>query len=401
MKRLFWLLTVAMLSTALLAAPSASTSSPDTKTATAKPASGNKSPGLELAQNLSMVTGVAISPLLGVSAVGAWKYMSAESGTRKDLPWYAQVWFWLPALGLVGLVAAKDLFGTMVPTALKKPIDVAEALENKVSGLVAAGAFLPLAVSFSSSFTEASLFHGTMMGAIDLAPLYKIISVPVSIIIFAIVWLVSHAINMLILISPFATVDAALKSFRTFILGSVVASSWFNAYMGAAWCVVLIIICYFLAGWAFRLTTSGSIFIFDYLTFHRARFRPDPKSNRMFLARETSGVPIRTYGRLHRNEAGKLVFDYRPWLFLKQRTLELPEEKFVIGKGLVYPEVLQKFGDDRVAVFTLPPRYLTHEQELSDVYGLGQAEDTGIVKGLKSVGNAIRELFGGRAAATA
>ncbi len=52
-------------------------------------------PGAQLANAISTVTGVAISPLLGASAVGAWKYSHAETPeAREKLPWYAQPWFW-------------------------------------------------------------------------------------------------------------------------------------------------------------------------------------------------------------------------------------------------------------------------------------------------------------------
>jgi len=48
-----------------------------------------------------------------------------------------------PALLVLGIIAAKDILGAAAPTALKKPFDVAEAIENKLSGLVAAGLSFP------------------------------------------------------------------------------------------------------------------------------------------------------------------------------------------------------------------------------------------------------------------
>ena len=84
------------------------------------------SPGVQAAQTLSEITGIAISPLLGVGAVGAFKYMKASAAERAELSWYAQPWFWLPALLVVGLCMVKDGAGTMLPTSLKKPLDVLE-----------------------------------------------------------------------------------------------------------------------------------------------------------------------------------------------------------------------------------------------------------------------------------
>ena len=103
----------------------------------------SKAPGAQFAESISTVTGVAISPLLGTSAYGAVHYYRTPIEKRHTLPWFAQPWFWGPALALVGLCFLKDTAGTALPTALKKPLDVAETVEHKVSGLIAAGAFVP------------------------------------------------------------------------------------------------------------------------------------------------------------------------------------------------------------------------------------------------------------------
>src|SRR5258708_5282923 len=92
-----------------------------------------KAPGIELATMASQVTGIAISPLLGVSGVGAYQYFKASTPEEKaQLPWFAQVSFWLPALLLVGVCAIKDTFAAMMPPGMKKPLDVAEPVENKI-----------------------------------------------------------------------------------------------------------------------------------------------------------------------------------------------------------------------------------------------------------------------------
>src|ERR1043166_1987563 len=66
------------------------------------PVSSNRStPGVEVAQAISTITGVAISPLMGVSGVGAWKYYHTPPAQRTKLPWYAQPWFWGPAILVV------------------------------------------------------------------------------------------------------------------------------------------------------------------------------------------------------------------------------------------------------------------------------------------------------------
>lgn len=366
--------------------------SPQTIFAAEAKAAAKSMPGTEIAQTISMITGVAISPLLGVSAVGAWKYFAARTPEQKArLPWFAHPLFLVPALLLVAACFVKDTLGTAAPTALKKPFDVAEAVENKVSGLVAAGAFVPIA---------ASIFHGpggggaslSSMGfaAIDLHWLYNGIMVPVSMAAFVLVFLASNAINILILISPFTTVDAALKAFRLFILSTVTVTAFANPWIGAAWALIIIGISYLIAGWSFRMSVFGTIFIWDFVTRRRKRFTADIVANKVFLGRKINKVPVRTYGTLCRDGQGNLVVKYRPWLVLPERILTLPEGKYEAGRGMFYSEILRVEGDDAKTVLLLPPRYRGHEDELVKIYGFAGARDIG----LRAAWQWFKGLFG-------
>ena len=107
--------------------------------------------GLETAKTICKITGVAISPLLGTGAIGAYEWIKSPAKERPHLSWYARPAFGVPALLLVGLVAAKDAAGAALPPGWKKPLDVAETIENKVSGVVAAGAVVPLITTFFPS----------------------------------------------------------------------------------------------------------------------------------------------------------------------------------------------------------------------------------------------------------
>ena len=46
--------------------------------------------------------------------------------------------------------------------------------------------------------------------------------------------------------------------------------------------IVLIVVAYFVAGWAFRLTIYGSIFCWEFFTLRRTRYRVQPDMNKMF-----------------------------------------------------------------------------------------------------------------------
>jgi hypothetical protein len=356
-------------------------------------AAPSKAPGTEFAQAISTVTGVAISPLLGTSAYGAVKFYRTPKEQRANLPWFAKPTFWIPALLLVGFVAAKDIFGTAAPTALKKPFDIAEAVENKISGLVAAGAFVPFVVTvFGDTATKSAMLSSLGFATTDLSWLYNTLMVPIGIIAFVIVWFVGNAINVLIVLSPFTTVDTALKSARLAVFATVPATSYINPWFGAAWALIIIVVCYFIAGWSFRLTHFGTVLLWDLLTFRRKRFMVEPTANKLFLSRKLNKAPVRSYGRLVKNEAGKLVLNYRPWLFLPQRSVELPEGKYEAGCGTFYSELLLIYGEDTRSICLLPPRYLGHEAELVKAYGLAGTREVG----LRAMWTWLKGMFGFR-----
>ena len=375
------LMCLTLLSLPLFAAPSAG---PEAKK--------GKTPGLELAALATQVTGIAISPLLGVSAMGAYQWVKASTPEEKAaLPWFANPSFWLVGLLAVGAVAAKDAFGATLPPGWKKPLDILETIENKASGLVAAGAVIPSLVALgskmimSSSGLEGVEFHSTGLAMLpvasfDMSWLLNIVMVPLTVVVFAIVWVAGHAINVLILLSPWGAIDAALKAGRTALLGLVTATAWIDPVVGATLSVVIIVIAYFIAGWSFRLTMFGSVFCWDYFTLRHKRFKLLADGNKVFTGREIEGVPMRTYGRLHQAAEGGLTLKFRPWLVLPEREVAVPREGLVVGRGVFFSEVLGhdvKTDQDRTLLL-LPPRYLGHEELFARTYHISGTYEVGI-----------------------
>jgi hypothetical protein len=362
--------------------------------------SGKQStPGVEAAKTISTVTGVAISPLLGVGAVGAYEYWKAPAASRPRLAWFAQPWFWVPALILVALVGLKDVAGAGLPPGLKKPLDIAEAIENKISGLVAAGAFVPLIVSvFPQAQINGTQAHLAAFGVatIDLSATVNWLLVPVAVVAFLVVWLAFHSVHMLILVSPFGLIDMALKAARFALLCFIALATLLSPYFSALICIGIIILSYFIAGWSSRLTAFGTVFIWDWITLRERRFRPQAGANCMFTARKIQGVPVRTSGKLSPLPNGGLCFDYRPWLFLKRRQILLPPGSYFIGRGLFYPELAEKQEAKNTTLFALPPRYRTHEQALAAVYGFDAVRDVGWRKGLAGITTWLGQLFANR-----
>jgi hypothetical protein len=349
------------------------------------------SAGLELAKTATEITGIAISPLLGVSAVGMYRYFQADTPEQKArLPWFANPMVWVVGFLLVGASAAKDAFGAATPPGWKKPLDVLEATENKVSGLVATGAVVPVLVSAASKFmapgASASLdldLGGLAMihlGFIDVSWLLTLLMVPLAVAVHVVVWIASHAINVLILLSPWGAVDAALKGARTALLGAVAGIGFIDPVVGATLSAVIVVLAYLVAGWAFRLTVFGSVFCWDFFTRRRKRFQLLADGNKVFLGREVGGAPLRTYGRLSMADDGKLSFRFRPWLVLPERTVEVPTEGLVVGRGVFYSEVLghDPKADRLATLLLLPPRYLGHEELFARTYRISGTCEVGL-----------------------
>jgi hypothetical protein len=368
-------------------------------TTAAKPAATDQD-GLAAASALTKVTGVAISPLLGVGCVGAYDWWKADTAAEKAaLPWYAQVHFWLPALLLVGVVALKDVAGAALPPGWKKPLDVAETVESKVSGLVAVGAFVPfVAAIFGKSLQttggEPEIMAAGMLG-VNFTWLLNLLTVPLAITAFVLVWLVGHVFNVLILISPWGGFDAVLKAMRTTALGALTAIHLMDPRVAALISLLIVIFAYFVAGWSFRMMVYGSVFTWDFFSLRHRRFKPAPNANWMFTARKIEMTPVRSYGKLVKQDDGQLTFEYRPWLVLPKQSVTLPEGPLAVGRGLFYPDILLVNGKKTKSLLTLPPRYRKHEDELGQIYGIADVRDTGMLKGIKAVWRWFtRNLFG-------
>ena len=357
-------------------------------------------PGVELAETVTQLTGVAISPLLGVSSVGAWRYYHTPEGNRHLLPWFCHPYIWIAGLSLVALCFLKDVFGTVAPPLIKKPLDMAELFESKGSALVASAAFVPVVVSQLATFNQpvSDASFGAVphvhFAAVLILPwsqilIHGIFLIPLAIIGFLTVWLSFHAINVLIALSPFGVVDAALKFFKMGLLSTVVASSFISPWLGLAVCLVILLISAAIAPWALRLTVFGTLFSLDYFRFRdrKRRAEVDVSELRCFTARSFDGLPARTYGRLTRNESGELVFSFRSLLVLPRRSLPLSPGAVALSKGLFCPILLHGASSAQRLrpLVIMMPRYRSQEAAIASHFGFGDIRDGTILKGLKAI----------------
>jgi hypothetical protein len=357
-------------------------------------------PGTSLAEGISEITGVAISPLLGVSTVGAWKYFHTEEHLRFRLPWYCHPYAWGTGLSLLSLCFVKDFLGAAAPALVKKPLDFLELFEDKLSALVASAAFVPLvalAVSEIQQIQPAQTsisFAGSGLAVMPLGDLAQYsmhnpwITIPVGIVALCVVWLSSHALNVLIAISPFGIVDAGLKLSKLALISIITLSAALNPYLGAAVSLVFILIGALAAGWSFRLTVFGTLMGRDFLLNKCASSDEVLESGvKGFLARRFQGVPVRTYGKLKSSPEGGVTFVYRPWLLLPQRSALVAKDGMVICKGLLHPSVSHRETEVSAprSTLILLPRYRRVEESIATRYGCQEVIDSALMRGFKAM----------------
>lgn len=376
-------------------------------------------PGVALAEGVSEITGVAISPLLGMSAIGAWKYYDATPEMRSRLPWYCHPYAWGTGLAIIGLCFLKDFFGAATPALLKKPLDFAELFEDKASALVASTAFVPLVALAMSQVDriQPQAYHLVAGSGLATLPLGGIldatlhtpwITVPLSMFAFAVVWMSSHAINVLIALSPFSLVDALLKLTKLSLLSLVAGSAALIPYSpipALLVCSVLFLIGLLLAGWSFRLSLFGSLMGRDLLLNKRASHEGVAAGLRSFLARRTQGVPVRTLGRVQNGEMGQVYFVYRPWLLMPEKRVLITATStstLVVCRGILHPSLAHK-GDEttrhRMAVI-LMPRYRRLEEKVAGHLGGTEIVDSPLLRGVKAVREWFRAMLSGNGRGT-
>ncbi len=276
---------------------------------------------------------------------------------------------------------------------------------------MAVGAFVPFTldglakllgvgkVAAAGSPLIASGLATIQIGAVDFSWGLAVLMMPLAAAIFIVVWITSHAINVLILLSPWGTVDAALKGARTAVLGLLTVTTWISPTWGAVLSLIIILLAWLCAGWAFRLTTFGTLFCWDFFTVRRARFRPAANDNWMFTACKVGGAPLRSYGRLHRGDDGRLEFRYRPWLVLRSRTAEVSAPALAVGRGAFYSTIVTRGEDGATNLFLLPPRYRGHEADLAHACEVRDVVDIGLRRAWAWLKEALG--FGGRHATAA
>ena len=234
------------------------------------PAAGHFRAAERVAEVVTLATGVPISPLLGVSGFGAYRWWTTPAPARPALPWYARPWYWGTGLALALLFAVNTTLGAMVP-GLSKPMDFVEQYENQVSAVLASPVVLFEVFRIVDSLPGfASAGEALPAGALAASGVAAVAALPVPLVwlaklgtaalvllAFAVVFLAFHTIQVLIALSPSNLLDILLRLFRLSILSLTAMAASVHPYVGAAFGLLVLLAASLVAGWAFRLTVFG------------------------------------------------------------------------------------------------------------------------------------------------
>ena len=369
--------------------------------------SDDRLPGIELAEGITQVTGVAISPLLGVSGVGAWQYFRTPETLRDQLPWFCHPVAWGIGAGILALCFLKDTFGTALPAVFKKPLDLIEVFEDKLSAVLAGSAFVPfIAAQISVHFDDSALNPTSALTSIEgsvlasAAPFmlgqigFTILLVPVLLLSFGVVWLLSHSFTVLIMLSPFGMLDSLLKLARLLFLGFLTIVSVISPVLGAILCLGIIAVAAWLAPRAFRLCVFGTVMSVDFLRSLIVKSQT-PSEARGFLARQGSeNLQVRSYGALRRGEDGTITFVSRRLFLGPARSLKLPSS-LKVQKGFLFPSLVteKKDGSGTVELIHLLPRHRHHIGGVATKLGISETLEPAATRGIKAMNAWLQSMW--------
>ena len=372
--RRWFLLPLILLAVVLLA--SAQIAEPDETDQTLKS-------GESVSKALTTVTSTAISPLLGVSVMGAWTYFRTPAEQREHLPFFMRPYFWAPTIVLLVLIFIKDTFGGFAPL-IKKPLDAIEVLLVNHASLVLivfpvvmhqvaqVMGFTSLRNLFASMLSGPVVYAATAQAtgihhafSVTTAVLYTLLGFAIA----GVVWLVGHCFDVIALISPFPFVDFVVKTIRNGIFAILFVTSLISPRVGLLLALIVILVSFLLFGWALRLSFFGAMYAWSLLEMllFEMQEKPDREDGVRAFSAGVKNVKRRTYGRLSVREDGTLVFAHRRVVFGPEKTVAIGRaNSFAVGKGMFHPTLVEPIesADKNRVVFRLLPTYKGAEEEV-------------------------------------
>lgn len=348
-----------------------------------------------ISEELSEMTGKAVSPLLGMTVIGWFRNLCTEEQYKPLLPWYYQAKFLQFSLVSLLILTLKDtLFAPLGP--LKKPLDAVGEIVHGISGIVALPTTIiyfadslsnPIAENLTSLTNwilpsayaaEGSLSH-PLSGSFLLFG--QVFGVAVGLLLFSSIWMLGNIVEILIFLCPISFVDTILIGIRSTTISIILFLTYINPILGGILALVILVLSLGICGWSFRLFTYGLVYCGDIL---RRKWRTLKVDREGVLAFSGTGIPrlkSRFLGRIYVEEK-ELVFTYYPYLVLPKKRISISTQstdrsEINVVSGLLTPSLVQvdSLSGSRLRLFHLPPRYRRREHSVADYLNLTVNQD--------------------------
>jgi hypothetical protein len=341
-----------------------------------------------IADTISTTTGTAISPLLVMGAVGAWKYFRAEENDRKSLAWFCHPAVWGLALCFSGLLLLKTAGKLVIPAPLAAPLDAIDHFARNSAGpVLGIGVAIPMSVQAIDSFGALAQPREGIMAA-SLLPLTSIpawgVTLAVTLFVFTVVWMSFNAVDTLVMLCPFGPVEFVSKLIKGCVLLLILVLALFSPILAVVFCGIVIAIATKVAGWAYRLTIFGFVLMYDLLMPGSARKRINLNAPHAFVKCKSLKIPARTYGRIT-SSGGVLIFQYKPVFFAPRRAVSLPNVDRYVVKGVLMSGIHDTRKTNDLCKISFPPRYKKHEEAIAARLGFTDIRDCSLIRGWKAL----------------
>jgi len=355
--------------------------------------------GEVLSREIARTTGIALNPILCMSALGAYTYYTTDKESQDLLPWHASPKFWGPLAFVMLLILLKDSSKVALPKVLTVPLDAVETLlEKKASALLA----LPMLFSAINSgefeqmnelskqvanFVLPAAIAGSSMDiVVNSSPdLFATITTFIIVFtIFVVVWVLSHAFNVLILLCPFSTFDMVLATTRNALVAAVIGLSETTFGFGLSLAIIFVAVFFFPR--ALRLVVFGTVMSFDIIVYRILKKTTEPLSSlqrgiRGFTSCYLSSIPPRTYSTISQKN-GEIFISYRPHFFGSQQKVKTTIEvaSCELSDGFLSPVVIAKnaYGNKEIQFFRLRAQYHQSLDQVADFLKISVARETSL-----------------------
>jgi len=338
-----------------------------------------------ITSGITQITGLAINPLVVLIVIGVLDWQSLPEGATPLL--HANPWFWGSLCALLAFSLGLRLLTPLIP-GFGKLLKGVILVEQKIMGLLAAGLLIPtIALTMENTGLTSSDHAQVAVAGIFGTSGYVV----AGLLIYSVVWVVSHVIDSLVLLSPFALIDATLLTMRGALLAILGVAYWIHPAISAGICCVLIVICFLIAGWCIRINILASTFAFDLLTLRCKWMRPNQWPIRVFITGKSGLAPTRTRGLLERDPDGLRV-RWRRFYWLTKRSTVLHRGSAKLVRGVVWSELYAESSPKVLVTLILPPRYFNHDQWITEHLEI-PAENGTIRRGVAGVVDFFRNIW--------